>query len=85
MIERSVTMRFAAVTYTKTDKPRNWGLAKISLTPEEFANPATGTQYSSASLGKGTNIYILDDGYTPAATPETDVSAPLAHYAPVRN
>jgi len=76
-------MRFTAVTYTKTDKPRNWGLAKISLTPEEFANPATGTQYSSASLGKGTNIYILDDGYTPA-TLETDVSAPLTHYTTVR-
>ena len=69
-------MRFAAVTYTKRDKPQNWELAKISLTPEEFANPATKTKYNSASLGKGTNIYILDDEYTPA-TPQTDVSAPL--------
>ncbi|KIM46508.1 hypothetical protein M413DRAFT_316835 [Hebeloma cylindrosporum] len=65
-------MRFAAVTYTKRDRPRNWGLAKISSTPEEFASPVTGTQYSSSSLGKGTNIYILDDGYTPATNPHTD-------------
>ncbi|KDR79370.1 hypothetical protein GALMADRAFT_277791 [Galerina marginata CBS 339.88] len=66
VIERSVTMRFSDVTYTMKDNPNNWGLAKISLTPEEFSNQATEKKYNTASLGKATNIHILDDGYTPA-------------------